>query len=768
MTVRYTTFDGSATQPNDYTAASDTLTIPAGTTAATISVILTDDTFVEDAESFLVRLSDPAGAELATDEAVGVIVDDDNLPSLNVDVPSWAIENDGSLTVEVILSHASDQDLTVPWYTDDWQSAPCPIPLVDEYGTVGHLSGNLVVPAGATAVSFTLQLHDNDIACANQLTGTRRYGSFQVNVGGSPWRRTSNRVFVWDDELSPYLKPLPTRVRVLESAGYAELGIGLNRVHDQDVTVTYFTAWSDDLISPASAYATLGVDFGVVSAAVTISAGSLEERIRLPIVDDTEVEPTEVFVMIMTSPMNADIVTTWTDRAYIFIIDDDVAASVSVADTTVEENAGRPAQFAVSLSRLTATDVTISYETVDGSASAGDDYVAASDSVTIEAGSLSESVSIDILDDDVVEGDETFDLRLTAASGATLGSTLATAIIGDDDVDLPVISIGSRQTVESTGRLVFYPSIDRLSGVDVSVSVSFVGLGEEDDDNIWLDRETITIPAGQYSAGFIVLFDNDQRPEIDERFLVVLHDPVNAILGQAQAWGTIIDDDLPIVSVEEATLAEDQGAMVFTLRVHAPGIQSEASVRYATAVRPSAGESAAIPDQDYVHTLGEAEFPAGVTSVTVTVPIADDGHDEPDESFLLQLSNPVRLEMGDSSAVGTIVDDDPGWVIDDRSIREDDTRSMVFTVTRDHRDTSTVTVDYTVTGASAVGGSDCTAGVDYITPSGSVTLLPTETEATISVTVCEDDVAEGSETLFIELRGVPGRKLIGVGTIVDS
>ena len=75
-----------------------------------------------------------------------------------------------------------------------------------------------------------------------------------------------------------------------------------------------------------------------------------------------------------------------------------------------------------------------------------------------------------------------------------------------------------------------------------------------------------------------------------------------------------------------------------------------------------------------------------------------------------------------------------------------------------------MTLNYTVTGASAVGDASCTdAGVDYITPSGSVTLLPTVTQAEISVQICPDDVAEGSETLLIELTGVPGRKLTGGG-----
>ena len=145
-----------------------------------------------------------------------------------------------------------------------------------------------------------------------------------------------------------------------------------------------------------------------------------------------------------------------------------------------------------------------------------------------------------------------------------------------------------------------------------------------------------------------------------------------------------------------------------------------------------------------------------------------------DEMFLFELSDAEALELSDASATGTITDDDPGWVIDDRSVWEDagsDSEPgslMVFTVIRDHISASDVTLNYTVTGASAEGGNSCTAGVDYITPSGSVTLQPTQTQAEISVTVCDDDVAEGSEILLIELTGVPGRKLTGTGTIVDN
>ncbi len=139
--------------------------------------------------------------------------------------------------------------------------------------------------------------------------------------------------------------------------------------------------------------------------------------------------------------------------------------------------------------------------------------------------------------------------------------------------------------------------------------------------------------------------------------------------------------------------------------------------------------------------------------------------------FQLQLSNPSRLVVEDALGVGTIVDDD-GWVIDDESVWENNRDGkMVFIVTRDHTSEDEVVLSYSIADAgSAVGGSSCdTDGVDYLTPSGlSVTLQPDDKTATISITLCDDDEVEGRETLLVELTGVPGRKLTGVGTIVSD
>ena len=378
---------------------------------------------------------------------------------------------------------------------------------------------------------------------------------------------------------------------------------------------------------------------------------------------------------------------------------------------------------------------------------------------------------------------------LSSVVGATVDKGTAIATILDDDAgDPPVLSISAKSEVEDghTGDVCLEAvwQLNReITASDgggtgiVSFQYDFLPapwLGDvaatPDDDFQILDAPVLVeVDATSGTKGKIcVLITRDDIPENDEQFLVVLSSPMGVAFENSRAWATIKDNDHPNVSVDDVTVAESAGAMTFTLQLHAPPIEP-ASVSYSTVVHNSSTDASATPDQDYVHTAGVATFGVGVTSLTVTVPITNDSSDEPDETLLFVLSSPDLLSLRDSVAVGTITDDDPGWWIDDRTVWENDvTGTMTFTVNRDHVSAAAVTLSYSVTGASAVGGTACVAGVDYLEPSGSAVVQPAQTQATISVTICNDTVGEGRESLLVELLGVEGRKLSGVGTVVDD
>ena len=107
---------------------------------------------------------------------------------------------------------------------------------------------------------------------------------------------------------------------------------------------------------------------------------------------------------------------------------------VSVADARVEEGAGAVLAFVVTLERAVSGAVTVNYATSDGSALAGVDYTAASETLTFAAGESSQTIEVAVLDDAHDEGEETMALTLSnASSGARITDAEATGTIVNAD-----------------------------------------------------------------------------------------------------------------------------------------------------------------------------------------------------------------------------------------------------------------------------------------------------------------------------------------------
>ena len=78
VTVRYSTRNGTAIAPGDYTPTTGgTITIPASTTARTVSVPVRGDQRREPHETFTVHLSTPTGGTLGDPTGTGTIRNDD-------------------------------------------------------------------------------------------------------------------------------------------------------------------------------------------------------------------------------------------------------------------------------------------------------------------------------------------------------------------------------------------------------------------------------------------------------------------------------------------------------------------------------------------------------------------------------------------------------------------------------------------------------------------------------------------------------------------
>ena len=109
------------------------------------------------------------------------------------------------------------------------------------------------------------------------------------------------------------------------------------------------------------------------------------------------------------------------------------ASQLSVADAAASEEDDSTIDFVVTLSPASDESVTVDYATANGSASTGGDYTAASGSLTFNAGETSKTIQVSIIDDTVVDDNETLTVTLSNASGAEISDGQATGTITDGD-----------------------------------------------------------------------------------------------------------------------------------------------------------------------------------------------------------------------------------------------------------------------------------------------------------------------------------------------
>ena len=111
----------------------------------------------------------------------------------------------------------------------------------------------------------------------------------------------------------------------------------------------------------------------------------------------------------------------------------DGLVSIAVQDARATEGVDEVISFEVTLSDAASERVTVDWSTADGTATAGQDYVASSGTLTFATGETAHTVAVTVLDDAHDEGSETFALHLSDAAGAELADAEATGTISNSD-----------------------------------------------------------------------------------------------------------------------------------------------------------------------------------------------------------------------------------------------------------------------------------------------------------------------------------------------
>ena len=227
---------------------------------------------------------------------------------------------------------------------------------------------------------------------------------------------------------------------------------------------------------------------------------------------------------------------------------------------------------------------------------------------------------------------------------------------------------------------------------------------------------------------------------------------------------TPIPGGTPSIGIADAPAVTEGNAgtraATFTVNLSEPSDQF-VTVDFTTA----AGSAAA--GSDYQTTSGTVTFAPGEMSKTIMVQVIGDRLAEPNETFVVNLSEPTNATIVDGQGIGTILDDEPRISINDKTVTEGNTGSVnaTFTVSLSVGSDVAVTVHYQTANGSA------TAGSDYAAASGDVTIAAGQTTNTFTVAVIGDRLGEPNETFVVNLSSPTNATIAdgqGIGTILDD
>jgi Flp pilus assembly protein TadG len=515
-------------------------------------------------------------------------------------------------------------------------------------------------------------------------------------------------------------------VSVSEGAGTASFRVWLSTNSASATTVNFST-------SDGTALST--TDYETGTGEVRFEAGETEKFVTVTLRDDELNEANETFTVKLENPTNGNIVR---DVAQATIVDDDVAPTISVDSPEIVENAGS-LTFAVSLNRASGQTVSAHFATADGTAAAGGDYTAGSGTVTFAPGEIAKSLVVPITDDAVVEADETFSMTLTAPTNASLGTAQGTGTILNDDGDVQVHIDDARD--RENKNLTFTIWLAAPSPIAFSMQVSTADDTAVAPADYKALSETVNFGVGDTTKTVTVqVVGNDHLYEGLETFFVNGTTTASGVtIADGQGVGEIIDNDpMPSFSISNASLAENEGEMTFTVTLSAVSSQT-ATVQYSTSMGTAL-------EADFEATEGTLTFAPGETTQTIPVNILDDTEDEADETFVVNLFTSVGANISDNTGQGTIEDDDvpPTIIIGDITVLES-AGSAIFTISLAPAGGQTATVQY------ATANGTARVNQDYSTASGTVTFLPGEASKTISVPIINDTVYEPDETFVVNL-----------------
>ena len=328
------------------------------------------------------------------------------------------------------------------------------------------------------------------------------------------------------------------------------------------------------------------------------------------------------------------------------------AVSFSATGTVTQTEGNPPVTVNLQLSSAVTGSVAV---TSIGTATQDVRFFLSQTNFTFDGVTTSQTLTITLIDDAIVEPVQVVTLALTNAVGFTIGtiSNFTFTLFDNDQPTIQFDSAGAADTPENGGPVSVNVQISPAA--DATVQVASVGSATLDSDFTLSATQFVFTAAGATSQALTVTLIDDTIVEPTESISLNLVAPSGAGLGLPTNFTFNILDNEPAVRFTISTATVNEGDGTYQLVVYKSSTNN--TVTGNITLSGTALEGAT---NDYTLSATNFTLDGATTSATITVTINDDPYPEADEAAVFTIANVTAASPGSPSAFTlTIVDNDP-------------------------------------------------------------------------------------------------------------
>lgn len=630
--------DRTAIASADYIGGPRTVTFASRQSQAVVTIPIIDDEILEPTETFNLSLVNPTENLRigGRSQSTITILDDDIALSFGEQTFTLNDQSEAVATITVLRSGVSDNAVgaTITLSPD--------IPTPPD-----NLNSQLIqvnFAPGVTAQTVTIPLVNELIAAGVETLNL----TLTTPTGGATLGTASTATFALiDDQVNGVtLQFTQTNFSELED-GTLIVPVTVTRTGAINRPVTLTLALEEET-------ATAPFDFDNTPISVTFASGETTQTLSIPIVNDNSIEPAETFSLTLVDPPTGATLGT-PNTATFTIVDNDAALQFIRPDFSAVED-GTPIQ-PIQVQRIGFTNIPtgVTIGLSDGTATAPLDYDPTPIAVEFAPGETLQTVEIPIVDDEIIEPDETINLALLNSTGEATLTEPSTAVFTIVDNDVLLQFSEANFVVNENGTAIAPVTVTRSGRLNQAFSAAIAltngpATAPFDYDNTPI---LVNFAPGETVQTVAVPIIDDTESEPTETVQLTLTNPSEgARIGpQNAATLAILDNDIRLEFSAPTFIIEEDGTGILAITVTRAG-----------ALHLPAGATLVLADGtatapfDYDNTPIPVTFAPGETIQTVTIAIANDPIAEVAETLNLALVNPTPgVEIGAQSGATLVI-----------------------------------------------------------------------------------------------------------------